>query len=78
MGLTICEALLPKAFGDLLPLGGSHLAQIGILFGVTFIICEWAEGLGKIGALLLRSLRKFRRTPDSGAGRAARMPEQLP
>jgi hypothetical protein len=30
---------------DVLPLGGSELAEIGLLFGLAFMIHEWADGL---------------------------------
>ena len=39
--LVILEGCLPSA--KFLPLGGSHLAQIGILFGLGLVACEWAE-----------------------------------
>jgi hypothetical protein len=40
--LVIIESCIPLS-AKLLPLGGSHLAQIGILFGLGLVACEWTE-----------------------------------
>jgi len=42
---------------SLLPLAGSNLAQLGIVFGVTFILLEFRE---PISAFLVRQHRKRR------------------
>jgi hypothetical protein len=41
LGLVICEGV--PGLHNFLPLGGTHLAQIGILFGSTAALAEWAE-----------------------------------
>jgi len=44
--LVILEGLLP-GLSPYLPLGRSHAAQIGILFGTTWAICEIVASLRK-------------------------------
>jgi hypothetical protein len=41
LGLVICEGV--PGLHNFLPLGGTHLAQIGILFGSTAVLSEWVE-----------------------------------
>jgi hypothetical protein len=42
LALVIVEACFPLS-AKFLPLGGSPLAQIGILFGLGLVACEWTE-----------------------------------
>jgi len=42
--LVIAEGTFPE-LGKFLPLGGSHLAQIGILFGVPWAVFELATAV---------------------------------
>jgi hypothetical protein len=45
VALVILERFLP--IPGILPLGGSHLAQIGILFGLPFVGFEWMDAIRK-------------------------------
>jgi hypothetical protein len=42
LALVILEGSVPLS-AKFLPLGGSHLVQIGIMFGLGFVACEWIE-----------------------------------
>jgi len=42
--LVMLEGLLPRA-AKMLPLGGSHLAQIGVLFGLAWVAVELISGV---------------------------------
>lgn len=42
LALVILEGCVPLS-AKFLPLGGSHLAQIGILFGLSLVAYEWTE-----------------------------------
>lgn len=44
--LVIAEDAIPWC-AHYLPLGGSHLAQIGILFGLPFAVIEILQALGR-------------------------------
>jgi hypothetical protein len=44
LGLVVCEGLAPGA-AHVLPLGGSHVAQLGILLGSAIFAYEWVVGL---------------------------------
>ena len=50
LGLTICKSLLPRSWADILPFGGSELSELGLVFGVSFIICECVDGLRHAGS----------------------------
>jgi hypothetical protein len=50
--LMITEALLPQS-RRWLPLGGSHLAQIGLMFAVLLIGIDVAELFTRFGAFAL-------------------------
>jgi hypothetical protein len=40
--LTVLEALFRKTL-RFLPIGGNHVAQLGIVFGLAFVLCEVAS-----------------------------------
>lgn len=44
LSLTLLEGLFPQTLHHLLPLAGSQAAQIGILFGATYVACECCDG----------------------------------
>jgi hypothetical protein len=53
--------MLGHSFHPALPLAGSHLAQLGLVFGLTFILCEFREPIA--AAIVKLTRRRRRRTP---------------
>jgi len=45
LGLTVCRALMPQLWTDRLPLGGSEVTEIGLLFVLAFVVYELADGI---------------------------------
>jgi hypothetical protein len=59
--LLVCaEGLVPGGH-TLLPLGGNHLAQIGVVFGLTFALKEMCEAVVFVAKLAVRRLRRRRK-----------------
>jgi hypothetical protein len=55
LGLVIAEGLGFSMFGASLPVGGGHLAQIGVVFGVSFVALE----LGAIIYIAVDTVRPY-------------------
>ena len=55
--LTICQAALPWSKA-ILPLGGSQLAQIAILFGMGYAASELWTGVSEVANPRLRRARR--------------------
>jgi hypothetical protein len=49
LALVIAEGVIPASTHGVLPLGGSHLAQLGTALGLAFVIAEILEGLLRRG-----------------------------
>jgi hypothetical protein len=60
LALICAEGLVPGS-GDILPLGGNHLAQVGVVFGVSFILTEVGDAAVHVACQIRDWLRTFRR-----------------
>jgi hypothetical protein len=49
--LVVIEGALPKRYRRFLPLGGSHLAQVGIVFAGPWALLELAEQIAKAAGI---------------------------
>ena len=58
--LVVLEAVWPHSWGTTLPLGGSHIAQLGVVFGGMFALWQLTDVVRTLAAPRNKSKRSIR------------------